>query len=399
MGLSRGPRPASTPAAGHGPHGRGPGMILRGLAASVRIRPGYWGWLANFLFCTLVGAAVGVAGGGDHLGASFVVSYAIGFSIHLCIHAGFVFLRPRVPLPVVITAMPILGMVLGLALGGMAIAGRPLYLLRGGYSAPILAVLFGALGAVGFALLYDLWAARGRLERAERDALARGKALAEAELRVLQAQMEPHFLFNTLANVISLIHTDPERAARLLEDLTALLRASLSRVRAGEATLGEELDLVRAYLDLQALRMDGRMTWDVRAAPELEGLRLPPLLVQPLVENAVLHGVEPAVGGGRVEVHAERAAGGAVRIRVLDDGAGLDPDRAAGAGECIANVRDRLRALFEDRGRLALTELPGGGVSAEIVLPAAEPEEAGAAAPASGGSCAGNGSGASSRPK
>ena len=360
-------------------------MIAHRLAVSVRARPRRWGWLANFLFCTLVGAAVGVAGGGDHVGVSLVVSYAIGFSIHLAIHAGIVFLHPRVPLPLVIIAMLIVGVALGLVLGGTAIAGRPLHLLRGGHPAPIpapiLAMLFGTLGAVGFALLYHLWAARGRMERAERDALARGKALAEAELRVLQAQMEPHFLFNTLSNVISLIHTDPGRAARLLEDLTALLRASLSRVRANDSTLGEELDLVRAYLDLQALRMDGRMTWDVRGEPGIEGLRLPPLLVQPLVENAVLHGVEPAVGGGRVEVRAERADGGAVRIRVVDDGAGFGPERADGAGECIANVRERLRALFGDRGRLTLEELPGGGAGAELYLPAAMPDGAGTAAP------------------
>ena len=356
-------------------------MIVERLAASARARPGRWGWLANFLFCTLVGAVVGVAGGGVHVGASLAVSYAIGFSIHICIHAGFVLLAPRVPLPLVIPTMLIVGVVLGLALGGAVVTGRPLHFLRGDHSTLVLAMLFGTLGVIGFALLYGLWAARARLDRAERDALARGKALAEAELRVLQAQMEPHFLFNTLSNVISLIHTNPGRAARLLENLTALLRASLSRVRAGEATLGEEMDLVRAYLDLQALRMGGRMTCDVRVEPGIEGLRLPPLLVQPLVENAVLHGVEPAVDGGRVEVCAERAGGGAVRIRVVDDGAGFGPERADGAGECIANVRERLRALFGDRGRLTLEELPGGGVSAELYLPAAGSNGAETAAP------------------
>ena len=350
-------------------------MIVEALAESIRARPRRWGWLANFLFCTLVGAAVGVAGGGDYVGASLAVSYTIGFSIHVCIHVGFVLLAPRVPWPIVVAAMLAIGIVLGLALGGTIIAGRPLYFLRDDYSAAALAVLFGALGALGFALLYDLRAARARLERAERDALVRDKALAEAELRALQAQMEPHFLFNTLSNVTSLIHMDPDRATRLLERLTALLRASLTRARAGDATLGEELDLVRAYLDIQTLRMDGRMTYDVRVDPEIERLPLPPLLVQPLVENAVLHGIEPAVGGGRVEVRAERT-GETVRIRITDDGTGFGPDGASGAGECIANVRERLHALFGARGRLALVESPGGGIRAELHVPApaTEPE-------------------------
>ena len=344
-------------------------MPVARLTAAARAHPHRSGWAANFLFCTLVGAATGVAGGGGYLAASFAVSYAIGFSIHVCIHAGFVLLPPGIPRPLVIGAMLAVGILLGLALGGTLIAGQPLYLLRDDYSAAALAVLFGALGVIGFALLYDLWAARGRLERAERDTLAREKALAQAELRVLQAQMEPHFLFNSLANVISLIHTDPDRAARLLERLTALLRASLARTRASDTTLGEELELVRAYLDLQALRMDGRMTYDVRADPTVEDLRLPPLVVQPLVENAVLHGIEPAVGGGRVEVRAERA-GEAVRIRISDDGPGFDPGGEGAAGECIANVRERLHALFGSRGRLTLAESPTGGVSAELHVPA-----------------------------
>ena len=112
--------------------------------------------------------------------------------------------------------------------------------------------MLGALTTTGFYAVDNWWETRARLVRAERDALARDKALAEAELRVLQAQVEPHFLFNTLANVVSLIRTHPDRAARLLEQLTSLLRASLSRTRRADGTLGDELAVVRAYLDVQA---------------------------------------------------------------------------------------------------------------------------------------------------
>ena len=254
------------------------------------------------------------------------------------------------------------GLVLGLALGGALVAGHPAFLLDND-SWVLVGVLVSALAVAGFEVLN----ARERLARAERDALARGKALAEAELRVLQAQVEPHFLFNTLANVISLIRTEPDRAARLLERLTSLLRASLSRTRRIDGTLGDELAVVRAYLEIQALRMGGRMTYGVEVDPGLEAVRMPPLLVQPLVENAVLHGIEPSASGGRVQVCAEWSEG-AVRIRVTDDGAGVHPD-AAGHGIGIANVRERLRASFGTNGTLALFETPGGGVSAVLRIP------------------------------
>ena len=230
------------------------------------------------------------------------------------------------------------------------------------------------VGLAGSVAVEFLWEARNRLARAERDALARDKALAEAELRVLQAQVEPHFLFNTLANVISLIHTQPDRAARLLERLTSLLRASLSRTRRTAGTLGDELAVVRAYLDIQALRMAGRMTYEVDVDPGLEVVRMPPLLLQPLVENAVLHGIEPSAAGGRVVVRAERSDG-VVLVGVTDDGVGLDPDTAR-PGVGISNVRERLRGAFGERGRLALAETPGGGVSAELRFPALLPADA-----------------------
>ena len=228
------------------------------LASSVRAHPYLWGWSANFLFCTTVGVAMATAFE-DRVASYLLVSYSIGFSVHICIHWGIRLLAPSVNLHFVVVLMTIVGIVVGFVIGGSIVAGRPLLLLQDNSSPLAFALLFGVLGVIGFRLIFELWAARGELEQAERDALVRGKALAEAELRVLQAQMEPHFLFNTLSNVISLIQTDPSRAARLLEQLTIVLRAALNRTRAPDATLGDELELVRAYLDIQAQRMDGRL--------------------------------------------------------------------------------------------------------------------------------------------
>ena len=125
--------------------------------------------------------------------------------------------------------------------------------------------------------------------------------------------------------------------------------------------------MVRAYLDIQALRMSGRMTYELQVDPGLESVSMPPLLVQPLVENAVLHGIEPSAAGGRIVIHAE-GAGDTVRIRVTDNGVGSHPgttERAVG----IASVRERLHAIFGERGRLVLTEIPGGGASVDLRIP------------------------------
>ena len=344
-------------------------MVAR-LKASIRAHPVRWGWVLNAAFCAVVGAVLSLAMFGSLVPAMFSVSYGCGFSIHLFVMCVQGYGPSWLPRWIGETVAATCGMILGLALGGVFLAGDPLFLLGSNVSL-LIGVLLSAVGLAGSVAVERLWDVRNRLARAERDALARDKALAEAELRVLQAQMEPHFLFNTLANVISLIHTHPDRAARLLERLTSLLRASLSRTRRADGTLGDELAVVRAYLDIQSLRMAGRMTYEVDVDPGLEAVRMPPLLLQPLVENAVLHGIEPSAAGGRVVVRAERSAG-VVRIGVTDDGVGLDPD-TAGDGVGIANVRERLQAAFGARGRLALAETPGGGVSAELLFPALHP--------------------------
>ncbi len=320
----------------------------------------------NLAICTFAATVLGVETQGALVPEYFVISYSIGLSVQVCAWVGS-YASTRFPRFAVTVAATGCGLMLGLALAGLLVEGDPAFLFEDN-SSLVVGGLIGALAVAGFEGLKQLRDAREQLSRAERDALARDKALAEAELRVLQAQMEPHFLFNTLANVISLIRTEPEDAARLLERLTSLLRASLSRTRRTDGTLGDELAVVRAYLDIQSLRMGGRMTYRVEVEPGLEAVRIPPLLVQPLVENAVLHGIEPSPAGGRVLVRAERSDE-TVRIRVTDDGVGMNPD-TAGHGVGIANVRERLRTSFGASGTVALFEAPGGGVSAVLRIPA-----------------------------
>ena len=318
------------------------------------------------MLCTFVATVLSLAMERTLAPGYFVVGYSIGFCVQICNSVGrtcSLLRRWRLASRVATTSC---GLVAGLALGGALSSGRPLFLLADGLIL-VITMLVGVMALVGFEVLTHSWDTRDRLLRAERDALAADKALAESRLRVLQAQVEPHFLFNTLANVISLIRTKPVRAIRLLDALTSLLRASLSRTRHIDGTLADEIEVVRKYLEVQALRMDGRLTYEVRVDPGLGMVRAPPFLLQPLVENAVLHGIEPSAAGGRVEVRATRIDD-TVRVCVTDDGVGLNPDTAARGGG-IVNVRERLRATFGPRGQLFITDAPGGGVSVNLRIP------------------------------
>lgn len=242
--------------------------------------------------------------------------------------------------------------------------------------------------------LFTFWIAGGaglwawRRERAGLAALAQEEALQqaqaqrrEAELRlsVLAAQVEPHFLFNTLAGVRSAISTDPARASEMVERLVDYLRAAIPRLRSDgevQATLGAQLDIVRAYLGLMATRMP-RLQWQVQAPPELLDVRCPPLMLISLAENAVKHGVENKVGPACVELLAETVVPTAgkplLAVTVQDDGPGFQPTAAGhGAGLGLVNIRERLAQLYpgppEGVG-LVLRARPEGGVAATLTVP------------------------------
>ena len=194
------------------------------------------------------------------------------------------------------------------------------------------------------------------------------KRAAEAQLRLLQGQIEPHFLFNTLANVSSLMDEDVPRAKVMLESFTDYLRASLGSLRRLDATLGGELDLVGHYLGLMKNRMEDRLQYTVHCDPNVRDVILPPFLLQPLVENALHHGLEPKVEGGSVKVSA-RIDGNALVLEVLDDGMGPDSTRRRpGAGMALANVRERLQTQYGDTASLTLTAA-NPGMRATLRMP------------------------------
>lgn len=202
------------------------------------------------------------------------------------------------------------------------------------------------------------------------DSARRQAQEADLKLGVLQAQVEPHFLFNTLASVRALVRQDPAQAESLLDALVDFLRSTIPLLRDGQAamhsTLGQQLDICQSYLVLMRLRMGGRLDFNIRAEPALRQQSFPPALLITLVENAIKHGIEPKRGLGLVEIVATQSDG-RLHVQVIDNGVGLQPGLGSGMG--LVNVREQLANRFGDKAMLVLSPLAGCGVRAEVVIP------------------------------
>ena len=195
------------------------------------------------------------------------------------------------------------------------------------------------------------------------------KQAIEAELKLMQAQVEPHFLFNTLASVQYLTETDPRQAGVLLGHLIGYLRAALPQLRASSTTLGKEADLAQAYLNVLKMRIGPRLDFALEIPPELRAHPFPPNLLISVVENAIKHGIEPSADGGTITVTARRE-GDSVVVDVSDTGRGLQSDSGtSGQGVGLSNVRERLAALYGTRGRFSLEALAPRGAHAMLRLP------------------------------
>ena len=205
-------------------------------------------------------------------------------------------------------------------------------------------------------------------QRAEKEQLER--TAVEAHLEALQAQIEPHFLFNTLASIDQLILTDPPRASRMQQNLIKYLRAAMPQMRASgngaRPTLGQQVDLSRAFLDIMAVRMDERLQPVVSVPEGLRSAIFPSMMLQTLVENAIRHGLEPKAEGGKVEIRAE-VVDGSLAVRVCDTGVGFNFNNQGGVG--LANIRERLKVMYRDRAELVISVPSEGGTCATIRIP------------------------------
>ena len=224
------------------------------------------------------------------------------------------------------------------------------------------------------------WVALGALVR-QKEALVQHQALQfalersqlersalDARLRLLQAQVEPHFLFNTLANVRTLVDVGSPKAAQVLDRLIAYLHAAVPRLQRASSTLGEELDLVRAYLDVMQLRMPDRLAFSVQADPDCLGLECPPTALLTLAENAVRHGIDPGEEGGRIDIDV-RMDGGRCVARVVDTGVGLGGGSGIGHGSGLMALRERLQLAFKGEAELRIAAREPHGVVAELRIP------------------------------
>jgi signal transduction histidine kinase len=229
----------------------------------------------------------------------------------------------------------------------------------------LVAIVF-SLVAASIALFINFsWV---KLAQSRRDVERAERAAIEAQLRALQAQIEPHFLFNTLANLDALIAVDADQARNLLANLIRYLRAALMHARSEAATLDTEVELLKAYLGIMALRLPNRLKTEFDCDPECLRLRFPAMLLQPLVENAITHGIEPACAGGTIRVSV-RCVGDKLVVSVDDTGIGLGNGHTAGTGAGIQNIQARLHSLFGGSARFTLEPRTPRGTHAGIEVP------------------------------
>ena len=208
---------------------------------------------------------------------------------------------------------------------------------------------------------------RERMMRAEAERHQLEKNVLEARLALMQAQVEPHFLFNTLANVQHLVETDPPEASRVLDSLIKYLRAALPQMRESTTNLGRELEMARAFLEINRVRMGSRLQFAIEVPETLKTHAFPPMMLISLVENAVKHGVDPCCDCGTITIRA-REDEGRLRVSVEDTGEGIKPKKGGGVG--LSNIRERLKALYGTSARLVIEEREPRGVVASIEVPA-----------------------------
>ena len=367
----------------------------RGYLSSDEREAGPWWatvvWTIGFATVCAVGFTVfGIALGAGHSGvrlpawwswfqANMVISLTIGLTIRMLLFGsnrmiGRDRLRSwsRAWRTAYYSVVPIIGVSIGWPLGMLWAVGVDI---RSYFSfdRPGAMVATIAMALLITMIFQQFFAMKTRQIQAENQA-------TEAQLRLLQAQIEPHFLFNTLANVVSLMEVDTPRAKAMLESFIDYLRASLTGLGHATHTLGDEIDLVDAYLRIIKMRMEDRLHYAIDVPAGLRSRPLPALSLQPLVENAIVHGLEPLISGGTIRV-AARLERGSLVLTVEDDGPGMQAGSAVpragaathGTGTALANIRERLRQAYGSEASLRLDPAAPHGVRACLSLPAGSP--------------------------
>jgi hypothetical protein len=327
--------------------------------------------LYSVIFNSVIAALLTAVGFGGGFGANLVYSQCIGLPACLLSLGSRRLLWPDRRAPIALL-LPLLATSMLLAwFGGTWLAAL---LLGHPWRAETYLTSLMITAAAGFVAVLWFWEREkvADLETAAAQQKSRTETIerqaAQARLALLQAQIEPHFLFNTLANLHALIGAEPARAQAMLSHLNDFLRVSLSAGRKERYTLAEEFALLRDYLELLSIRMGARLAFRLELPSELAQTQVPPMLLQPLVENAVKHGLEPKVEGGEVAVSARRESGRIV-LEVADSGLGFAAAATSGTNVGLAHVRERLAAIYGAAASLVIAENAKGGVSVTLHLP------------------------------
>jgi histidine kinase/histidine kinase/DNA gyrase B/HSP90-like ATPase len=389
-----------------------PPDVAAGESAFIRFYQQYtvfswpWAWRRTVLFGS-IGALAGISFGASH--GLFVRDWSEAIAVSLACSAANIVLVGAGPVlgaffrhrawpkrveRVSIVVAVVCGVVLGVLSGDWAEGFHDrMMALHGFHAAPAkmqpttdmhslvrrgldlsrdLLLLFVASGGVALSAYFSetrRWAEHWR--RAELEKLSSQKSEADLRLTLLQAQVEPHFLFNTLASVRSLVATDPQRAAQTIDALALHLRATLPKIRAetgvSQSTLAEQFAICASYLELMKVRLGDRLQFELRLPDTLRDAPFPPLLLISLVENAIKHGAEPKPGMTRVTLEARALDARQLEVLVDDDGAGLKMGLGEGTG--LANIRAQLLTRFGANASLGLTARDAGGVRARLLLP------------------------------
>jgi signal transduction histidine kinase len=327
--------------------------------------------LSSVLFNTAIAGLLTLVGFEHHFWINFIFSQCIGLSIY-AINATVICHINDKRRRLWVLALTFPGSIMiGVTLGGW-ITGAVDWSDQRAWISVVIGLFFGGIGGITYFLSLRIEQLDAEVKQRRMNEIEGEKRQLEAHLKLLQAQIEPHFLFNTLANVSSLIETDTILARRLLERLIDWLRVALARARSSNTTLGDELEMLENYLQILKIRFGERLKWGIEVSENFRGTLFPPMLLQPLVENAVRHGIEPKLGGGKLSIKAY-ADENKLKISVHDDGVGfsLVTENKSGAG--LKNVRARLEALYGESGKLVLESNASGGLTATLEIPLCVP--------------------------
>ena len=350
--------------------------ILRGLTWS------HLGYVALLAIAFGVARAVQDADPFDKIAWEWIPQFSIsGLMVLLCAVVLANIKVQRIPRPVVLGIAVVAGCALAIQLNSWLWLQHPISFGYWIHKLRIVVLQWGLVVAVYYFVERSARRA-AELRAAELERHRIETQMLEARLQVMQAQVEPHFLFNTLAHVQRLYQTDPARGRSMLDSLCGYLRAALPQMRGNRSTLGREVELARAYLDTQQIRMGRRLRLGITAPDELLAATFPPMMLLSLVENAIKHGLNPRREGGSIRIVAA-SDDGILRITVADTGAGLSTAAYDGGdGVGLSNIRSRLVALYRGRARLTLRGNAPRGVVATIEVPMRI--ESGSAAEAAG---------------